>query len=211
MNLYGYEILREDDLMHHGIKGQKWGQRRFQNEDGTWTAAGKERYGDDGGGQSRSFVNKSSKEADKAKNTPEAKARAEKIKKAAKIGAAIAGTALVAYGAYKLNDMAKNKLIQEDLQAGMAQLKYRDDLWSRVYSNQQAANRYDVRANKGEKGAAEMVKTLRSVADRDTGKAMDAHNKYLQYTERAGRAAGGSSEYSIKEKVGALKRMAGRR
>ena len=48
MELYGYSFLREEDLMHHGIKGQKWGIRRFQNDDGTWTAAGKERYGDDG-------------------------------------------------------------------------------------------------------------------------------------------------------------------
>lgn len=28
-------------LEHHGIKGQKWGVRRFQNEDGSLTAAGK--------------------------------------------------------------------------------------------------------------------------------------------------------------------------
>ena len=31
-------------LAHHGIKGQKWGIRRFQNEDGTLTAAGQRRY-----------------------------------------------------------------------------------------------------------------------------------------------------------------------
>lgn len=29
--------------MHHGIKGQKWGVRRFQNKDGSLTPAGKKR------------------------------------------------------------------------------------------------------------------------------------------------------------------------
>ena len=47
MELYGYSFLREEDLMHHGIKGQKWGVRRYQNEDGSWTAAGRERYGNE--------------------------------------------------------------------------------------------------------------------------------------------------------------------
>ena len=32
-----------DELYHHGIKGQKWGVRRYQNADGTLTAAGKKR------------------------------------------------------------------------------------------------------------------------------------------------------------------------
>lgn len=31
-------------LSHHGILGQKWGVRRFQNQDGSLTAAGKKRY-----------------------------------------------------------------------------------------------------------------------------------------------------------------------
>ena len=30
-----------DELYHHGIKGQKWGVRRYQNPNGTYTAAGK--------------------------------------------------------------------------------------------------------------------------------------------------------------------------
>lgn len=33
-------------LMHHGIKGQKWGVRRFQDAAGNLTAAGKKRYRD---------------------------------------------------------------------------------------------------------------------------------------------------------------------
>lgn len=44
----------DDTLYHHGIKGQKWGIRRYQNPDGTWTKAGKDRYGDsDYGGEKR--------------------------------------------------------------------------------------------------------------------------------------------------------------
>lgn len=35
------------ELYHHGIKGQKWGIRRFQNRDGTYTNAGKRRRNDD--------------------------------------------------------------------------------------------------------------------------------------------------------------------
>ncbi len=34
------------ELYHHGIKGQRWGIRRFQKKDGSLTAAGKKRYDD---------------------------------------------------------------------------------------------------------------------------------------------------------------------
>ena len=44
----------DDILIHHGILGQKWGVRRFQNEDGSLTKAGKERYGV-GGDSTRVF------------------------------------------------------------------------------------------------------------------------------------------------------------
>lgn len=38
--------MEYNELYHHGIKGQKWGVRRFQNEDGSLTESGKHRYND---------------------------------------------------------------------------------------------------------------------------------------------------------------------
>lgn len=37
---------RQGELCHHGIKGRKWGVRRFQNKDGSLTPAGEKRYND---------------------------------------------------------------------------------------------------------------------------------------------------------------------
>ena len=33
-----------NELYHHGVKGQRWGVRRYQNKDGSLTNAGKKRY-----------------------------------------------------------------------------------------------------------------------------------------------------------------------
>ena len=40
-----YKDMSEEELMHYGIKGQKWGRRQYQNKDGSLTEAGKKRYG----------------------------------------------------------------------------------------------------------------------------------------------------------------------
>lgn len=39
--------MADNELYHVGVKGMKWGVRRYQNKDGSLTPAGKKRYGRD--------------------------------------------------------------------------------------------------------------------------------------------------------------------
>ena len=43
-----YILTSDGELYHYGVKGQKWGVRRYQNKDGSLTAAGKRRIKEDG-------------------------------------------------------------------------------------------------------------------------------------------------------------------
>ena len=99
-------VFTKDELAHHGIKGQKWGQRRFQNPDGSYTPEGLERYG-------RSTKNQngenSLKRGSNKKNKVLSTLKDPKVQKALKVGAAVAGTALAAYGAYKAYEFINNK------------------------------------------------------------------------------------------------------
>ena len=51
--------MLEVELYHHGIKGQKWGLRRFQNKDGSLKPAGEGRYDDGLRGRARRKAAKS--------------------------------------------------------------------------------------------------------------------------------------------------------
>lgn len=95
-----------EELYHHGIKGMKWGVRRYETSSGHLTAAGKKRYGDGPVGK----VNKQTKQA---KDSPEAQAKREQrkatAKKVAKGAAIVGGTVLAAYGAKKAHDYIRDE------------------------------------------------------------------------------------------------------
>lgn len=82
-----------DELFHHGIKGQKWGIRRYQNADGTLTPEGVKRYG--------TVENFQKAQQDKAKRGLSDDTK-RKIKTAAKVAGIAALTGAAAYGAYKV-------------------------------------------------------------------------------------------------------------
>lgn len=87
-----YAIQLDDHFEHHGIKGQKWGVRRYQNSDGSLTAAGKKRY------------DKDSARASKMGTDVDTYRR---IRRSASTGAAIAGLPGAAIGAAVSSHRAK--------------------------------------------------------------------------------------------------------
>ena len=91
----GYE--QTDYLVHHGILGMKWGVRRYQNKDGTLTAAGKKRRD---GTQTPQKSNEQAKGSNRAVNA----------KKVAAAAAAIGTVAAAAYIVHK-NPEAIGKVV----------------------------------------------------------------------------------------------------
>lgn len=241
MELYGYSFLREEDLMHFGIKGQKWGVRRFQNEDRTWTAAGKERYGDGSSDvktarqaykQAKRDYNKSFNDAYRhnhpfsfnKKKREESNARWEeagkkaealrkakneykdvkkaskadngsKLKTAAKIGATVAGTALAAYGAYKMNQALNGEIG-----------RHYKELGNQWYEK---AGKALVRAEGYANGGYHNSNTS-SIRNTSGGfeRAM-AKESFARAKEYATKSRQGS--YSTREKIDAVKRMVSHR
>lgn len=90
--------IHPDQIYHHGILGQKWGVRRFQNADGTLTAAGKQHYGSSGGSKSSSGETKNTSSGSKKTSGESNKGLSDKQKKVLKVGAAATATALAVVG-----------------------------------------------------------------------------------------------------------------
>lgn len=110
-------INEEDYLEHFGVKGMKWGVRRYQNKDGSLTSRGKKRY-------------KRSEESEE--NEKERKARRKRnIKIAIGVSVGVAAVAVAAYGIYKMNSSGNN--IEKGKSALNELTRTQKDLMNREY------------------------------------------------------------------------------
>lgn len=104
-----YPACLTDSLEHHGILGQKWGIRRFQNKDGTLTAAGKNRAKTDKDLKKQEKEERKAAKAAAKEEKKEAKAQKAYEKERAEIDDAIANVDIK-----KISEL-KGKMTDDDL------------------------------------------------------------------------------------------------
>ena len=97
--------MMSSELQHWGIKGQKWGVRRYQNSDGSLTPAGIKRYRDEAGDIERRLnTNKREMTADDYQNA---------IKKTKSVGEGIDSVRKFNDDGKKLKDPAMERRIRK--------------------------------------------------------------------------------------------------
>lgn len=121
--------IPSDELYHHGVKGQRWGVRRYQNPDGTLTAQGQARLAKLRGNEigkvqnrmktdEQSYLKKKTKLQQKIdvanakgneKKANKLTAKYEDTKKKYESGKSIAEKEIKALNKYKLSDFAKER------------------------------------------------------------------------------------------------------
>lgn len=179
-----YQIIFTDELYHHGVRGQKWGVRRYQNTDGSYKSGAQGRYTDDGspgvnksrgssggkssGGGKSSKVKTGSKKDVKASKSKGPKKKMSTKKKVA-IGLGVAGTALAAYGAYKYSSRIKDQAYQHRYNKGVNE-------FSKIKA---------MAITKEDNGRREAAKRLSDIANESWKRTSDDTNKYKKSTRES--------------------------
>ena len=83
-----FVITRDDSyaMYHHGVKGQKWGERRYQNEDGSLTSEGYDHYGVQQGYEARQMYKRGTITRDQKREAVRAKGALGKVDNVLNLG-----------------------------------------------------------------------------------------------------------------------------
>lgn len=151
-----YYVIRENGyLEHHGIIGQKWGIRRFQNKDGTRTNAGLKREKQYREGEIDSS-GKTKKSSEEKKDT---------WKKVGKIAAEVAVAAAIGYAA------ANSEEIQSAVSTAMKNIRISAaekslDIRSKTLAGQTALSRIGIQVGSVAAGVKPKVDAAKKVAEK---------------------------------------------
>ena len=116
-----------DYIEHHGVKGQRWGVRKYVDENGKLTELGKKKYAEKERNQKAKLESKKSRqEYRQEKGLREQASKHDSAKRRGRVLAVAALTAVGVMAAKKImNNVRENKL---KLMKGETDIKFRDDL-----------------------------------------------------------------------------------
>lgn len=160
MYYYG-AMYTPNELYHFGVKGMRWGVRRYQNKDGSLTSAGQRHRDQSEGGSTSGGSKKAS--------------RKKKLKRALGLTLGAAAAAGLAYGGYKLKKMGPT---------GRALLKERGNLALKSLQSKAADKKVDILERGGLKGIAKTKATnagLRARTAYDNARGALARGKRTVY------------------------------
>lgn len=148
--LFTAEGFRKNSLEHHGVKGQKWGKRRYQNKDGSLTPLGYKHWGIGTG-----FKDKVSKAIETSKKNRERKSQERDARQAEKI------TKQAEKARKQLEENARKREIQElknQAAATKRETKQLKNVERQIKKDERAAKKEAKDFKKTEKKKEELLK-----------------------------------------------------